>query len=303
MRNNTIGRCLVRVRRTWRDLIFRAIVFLALALVAFSFSWHDTDHKQENNSRDNAENRGERAEERLADYTLWLDWATFGLFASTVGLWIVTWRSSVSQSKGTQRSLAIASRAADAAHKSADVAERALRDLERPYVVVKDVRVVNILEIPGREQTRIALEIDISNLGRTPAIINQINIEIWPHQPNAPRRKPFSENSRSDATVVSIAIGASDMITIPSRPMWWRGGRELDNIIQNIEHDIVTIVLTYEDLFGWMNADKFRFYFRATDEKRITLKSIADSYSENRKSKKFQGHDGLLAWSREWPEE
>ena len=128
MRNNTIGRCLVRVRRIWRDLIFRAIVFFALALFAFSFSWNYADHIKENNAQQRPENG---TEERVANYTLWLAIATFVLAASTIGLWVVTWRSGINQSRDTRRVLRITRASADAMKKTLQMRLRTLREVRR----------------------------------------------------------------------------------------------------------------------------------------------------------------------------
>jgi hypothetical protein len=90
---------------------------------------------------------------------------TLVLAASTIGLWIVTWRSGVTQGRDTRKSLAIASR-------GADVAERTLVDAERPYVFIFGV--VKFTYVDDYEIGESAyVEYTVANYGRTPAIIEE----------------------------------------------------------------------------------------------------------------------------------
>jgi hypothetical protein len=95
MRNSTIGRCLVRIRRTWHNLVFRGVAFATISLLAFGFAWDHSYQAQKQETRQNAEDRREYAEEKVAAYTFWLDLVTVALVLSTLGLWVVTWRGSV----------------------------------------------------------------------------------------------------------------------------------------------------------------------------------------------------------------
>ncbi len=166
MRNSTIGRCLVRARRTWRDLIFRAIALAALIVVAIILGRNYSNQVDGHNSRQNTEERRESADERIADYTLWLDWVTFALAASTLGLWVATWRGLVAQSRDTRRSLKIAKAAADAAHRSADIAKKQIALAEtaaetplRAYIAVSSITYTG----------NGVVKIKLVNKGKTPA--------------------------------------------------------------------------------------------------------------------------------------
>ena len=137
MRNNVVGRVLVRSRRIWRDLVFRGLAFLSLTILAVWHPWNYSDNIQGSHSQEPAEGRRVDAEERLADYTFWLDLATVILAASTLGLWIVTWFSLSTQRNDMRRSLKISADSAHAAKKSAE----AIPTLQRAYVYVDNMSV------------------------------------------------------------------------------------------------------------------------------------------------------------------
>jgi hypothetical protein len=78
-------------------------------------------------------------EQRLAVYTLWLAIFTGVLAVSTVGLWWVTWRSGLRQSREMRQSVEVAVRSADAAMKAALATENTIEGIigsERPWVLL-----------------------------------------------------------------------------------------------------------------------------------------------------------------------
>lgn len=144
-----------------------------------------TDYVERDNSAQNSEDRRDSAEERLAIYTFWLDWATVTLAVSTLGLWIATWRSGVKQGRDTRRSLAIGSKTADAAQRSAEAAQgsvnisrQALITVERAFVFIRtfEVHVLNdnVIIMPKWE-----------NSGSTPANdkVNWVNWKAFAGEP------------------------------------------------------------------------------------------------------------------------
>lgn len=105
----------------------------------------------------------------IATYTGLLFFATLGLMVATLGLW----RLAIRQAKDMRESLAIASKSAEAAKSSADVAQRVFGQLERPYVFTSGIS--QLLEDSGKLQ----VVFSISNLGRSPAFIDELWAELF----------------------------------------------------------------------------------------------------------------------------
>jgi hypothetical protein len=151
----------------WRDLLFRGVVFLALALLAFCFSWNYADNSQGNGSKRTPEQEHEETDRRIANYTLGLDIGTGILAISTIGLWIVTWRSGVKQSRDTRRSLAIAKQAANAAIDSNRISRDIFAAENRPWLAVEATLKGDIAS--NAMGVSFLVDISIHNIGRTPA--------------------------------------------------------------------------------------------------------------------------------------
>lgn len=81
---------------------------LAVAIFAIGFVVASSIYKPQKQEQQAAAEhpatvgRDSSADERIADYTLALAWLTGVLAVSTVGLWVVTWRSGVKQSRDTR---------------------------------------------------------------------------------------------------------------------------------------------------------------------------------------------------------
>jgi hypothetical protein len=100
----------------------------------------------------------------VAYFTAWLVGFTGVLAISTIGLWIVTWRASTSQARDMQASIAVANR-------SANISERALTELEAPFLSVK-ITEDGITRSYGETGHHFhTLRLVIANFGRTPARI------------------------------------------------------------------------------------------------------------------------------------
>jgi hypothetical protein len=115
-------------------------------------------------------------------FTAWLVGFTGVLAISTIGLWVVTWLSGVRQSRDMEASIA-------AAHRSADIAEKALLSVEIPYlypVIRKHGFVINHSTLTG--QMAITnfdfgtdfLEYYFRNFGRSPAEITEVQSILVP---------------------------------------------------------------------------------------------------------------------------
>jgi hypothetical protein len=86
---------------------------------------------------------------------------------STICLWAVTWRASIRQSRDMEASIAVARR-------STEIAERALTELEAPFLSIKitETGVPRKTDAVGHDFTYI--EFCITNHGRTPARIIEL---------------------------------------------------------------------------------------------------------------------------------
>jgi hypothetical protein len=119
----------------------------------------------------------------IAYFTLWLVGFTGVLATSTIGLWIVTWRASVRQSRDMQSSVAAIGRSADAAKRSADAfmsAEKA-----HLFIDIKQETAGKIVATAGRwdksesmfesEVDRPAVAYFFTNIGRSSAILKELS--------------------------------------------------------------------------------------------------------------------------------
>jgi hypothetical protein len=115
------------------------------------------------------------------------------LAISTIGLWIVTWRSGVRQSADMQASIA-------AAQKSAELAEHALTKLERPYIFISDVGRLEteIIEDQMEDygEALLSIEYSVANYGKIPAIVvdarASLHVSASPRDPDhLPRSHPL----------------------------------------------------------------------------------------------------------------
>jgi hypothetical protein len=129
-------------------------------------------HASVNDTR-NTTTSGE-AEERLAKYTLWLTLMTGILAASTVGLWIVTWRSGVRQFGDMQASVAVARDAARASRDQVELSRNAMVTTERAFIFCE------------RIESRWNAKKD------TEEITDWIFIPIWKNSGNTPTKSATS---------------------------------------------------------------------------------------------------------------
>lgn len=142
-----------------------------------------TTKKNKEEARDDADERKFKADidKALVKYTGGLAVFTFLLFVFTAALWWVTLqlsrdaqKSSARQAREMEKVLAISRESADAARKSADVAEHALTGLERQETATKTIERAYVkmshtedgIEMP---YGYIRIRMKIENLGNTPA--------------------------------------------------------------------------------------------------------------------------------------
>lgn len=100
---------------------------------------------------------------------------TFVLAISTVLLWLDTnglRRQAAKQSEDMEQSLKIGKIAAEAANKSAEVAEKSLERLERPFLFIYDLTPVDVAPLANNK----CIWFTLQNYGRFPAIIGLAKI-------------------------------------------------------------------------------------------------------------------------------
>lgn len=108
MRKCAIGRYLVRLRRVWRDILFRGLTLATLTYFCISVVGNNPERTEEKQSKEYTEQYGNEAERQVASYTFWLDVLTASLAVSTLGLWVATVANFQKQAVDTRRALRIA---------------------------------------------------------------------------------------------------------------------------------------------------------------------------------------------------
>lgn len=111
-------------------------------------------------------------EDPVALFTAVLTFFTGLLFVATCGLWYMA----VRQARDMKDSIAVNKVSADAAKKSADVGERALTHLERPYLFLTYERPDFSSVGDGAMSFRVRFK--FKNYGRTPAIIRHVCADV-----------------------------------------------------------------------------------------------------------------------------
>ena len=168
---------------------------------------------------------------------------TFELKRSTDKLW----KASDDQRRDTRSAIAANMRGARAAQKQAEIAEKALVDLERPYVFVLRLQMVG-------DPPKVGVEVTLHNYGRTPANIQEarVYVRILDHAPTADDEKPGPRASveETEGIPLEIFIGEGKPHTLP------RAGcrEEFTNAVgaqmqQGVLHLYCWGVIEYRDIF------------------------------------------------------
>ena len=114
---------------------------------------------------------------------VWVAIFTATLTAATIVLGFATWRlwrATQEAVADTARGLRIAEQSAAAALRQADVAERALIGLERPYVLLNHIEGGrNRLSRSPDYGSELKLSFELKNYGRTPAMVQSVSFEIF----------------------------------------------------------------------------------------------------------------------------
>jgi hypothetical protein len=135
------------------EIFLGALLATALFALGFAvaFSFYQPQKNEAAQSAQQASNAS-GSDQRLADYTWTLDWLTFFMVISNIGLWLQ-------------------------ARRSARIAERALTELEAPFVFV-DITLPGIGVRPDGGVNWGPLQWNVVNYGRTPASLLETLGEI-----------------------------------------------------------------------------------------------------------------------------
>jgi hypothetical protein len=170
---------------------------------------------------------------------------------------------------------------AEAAKKAADVSEQALTVLERPRLFVEEPiisRDHHVTQSPHQE-----LRYKFTNYGKTPAIVRFMEAVISIGDKPSPFWECF--NGR-------IIVGAGRKEPIPIV-----NPRAIPAVDQTVRPDaavILTIRVTYRDVFDWIHVNEYRF-FRMGDR----FVQIGGNENNRRYSGKLRdGEEESLSWSR-----
>lgn len=154
-----------------------------------------------------------------------------------------------------------AAAAAEAAQRQADISERALRGVERPYLFVEIGEVNSRWQSPSGEvmppgpATRgIRLHYFIVNHGKTPAILRSISISLR-YNPDFPL---ISTGAIEEEAYAVIAPG--ERFIMPNFPNGWRSLDAIDiEPGQRLDAGLLILhgVLTYSDPMDGMHVDSF----------------------------------------------
>jgi hypothetical protein len=182
----------------------RAVIALLVLLVMWC-AWQSrlsSQHQQqyENNSsgtnKPNPEPPKVSTDGRIANYTLSLAILTGVLAASTIGLWVVTWRSGVRQSKDMKNAVA-------AAHDANEISHRGIVADQRAWVLIGDLRIENGLDFKNN-MAGMYITVKVSNVGKTPALNVRTKMEmIYGYETVPDAVKSMSEECRNETRIHS----------------------------------------------------------------------------------------------------
>lgn len=164
---------------------------VALALDSYSRQQGSTAQKQQPQQSSQTERPAEQqeshkgktlwertTEDPVAFFTFWLVIFTAVLAASTIGLWVVTWRASAKQSRDMQASLGIAKQ-------SADTAKAALVASQRPWIKRTTIFFTTDVELRPDGLLHSSVAFECVNGGNAPALHVHMAAIFMTSGPNA----------------------------------------------------------------------------------------------------------------------
>lgn len=232
------------------DIVLGAL--LAVAVFSMGAAFESSRSQPSNkNAAENAKNsRAVQTAEKPPNITDWLLVLFNGLlFGSTVLLWRVT-------------------------KKSANIAESALTDLERSFIVVDNIKsdagfYLNPLTRWDEERTNPQFTLSVINYGRTPGNIDFAAIFFVVSSnipPEATRLHLITASPDSES--IEIIIGPNKVFAFPEMRCNPRlTHADVETIMAGTHHPYCHGLFTYRDIFGNCHLTKFcRRYWRERNE-------------------------------------
>ncbi len=203
------------------EVLFGALLAVAIFSIGVTFALQmRTAQEFHEVSKTEASKFG--AEERVADYTLWLAWLTGVLAVSTTGLWAVTYFT---------------------LRHGRETAERQLR----AYVSVSEVRVEHL-------EGMAEFSVELKNCGQTPAykLTVDTNVKLAAH----PLNEPLALTARPRGVTIVGPGQASHGFVPAGRAL---NAEELAALRAGTKALYVFGEINYEDAFGIARWTRFRF--------------------------------------------
>jgi hypothetical protein len=254
---------------------------LTIAVLALAFSFQHIQNPGENHASHYAPNQEPQ------DVSFWIRTVgdpvslfTFVLAISTLGLWVVTWRSGVRQSRQTRESLREARRNT-AAFMSAEKAN--------VFIEIKESTVAKIVGSYGLWDKTTSMFPDVvespcvayffSNIGRTAAIIREISNQLvfladFPNGADYSIREPFPERPviMPDKTSDIFVCCMEDAMTVgkcvdfqAQRGAFWFYGYVIFADVFGRQHEW-RYRFSYKRGYGGFRLDYFREFTESEDD-------------------------------------
>ena len=232
--------------------------------------------------------------ERKDQIKRFLDVANFFLLVGTVVFTGLSWWVFRDQLVEMKRAYGPVKDSAAAAKKSADVAESALLNLERPYIFVEDAKVIRPPSENPRPWDPTEIEFKFKNYGRTPATVTwwRAFIVVDDTKPTS-TFEGWNEGFNGQIILNKDDSRIAEPSFKPSIPFPRKGG---DGVILKIE-------VTYWDVFDYAHVNEFTYLYQLSrTEPNGVLIAIPGPEDNRHKDKKFEPPEKWTPmWSHAWP--
>jgi hypothetical protein len=277
------------IRSAWSNVVYRAIALLSMTIAAVSIASH--------NARDCSQVDATNAA-RLQTYVCrewWIGFPattvedpialfTLVLAISTIGLWFVTWQSSIDQHRMTRKALVATRRSANAARDQVSISRRALVDTERAYMFCDHIESNWTVKKETELVIKWTFAIVWRNSGRTPVKDGWSNANEW--------NGSFGAQFPADFDYPDYA-NPEPMITGPNSIMHAGGFEisieELEEMRIGLRQMYIWGWCDYNDVFDYTNRHRSEFCFELIVTGNPIYKEGGFKY---RRHGPFNGFDG-----------
>lgn len=216
----------------------------------------------------------------LASYTSNMAWLTGGVALFTLFLFGATFTQVLlfrSQLRIMNQGLADTKTTAKAAQDSADTAKRALTELERPFVFVGSLDVLDSSPRRGRET---CVRIGLKNHGRTPAVMRELTFTA--HMTNRIPDDPAVNETIVATVPLSNVIGTDELFDT----LWVRidpDPRFCELIRNGMIRLQIVFGITYRDIFGREHPEQFDYMWDRRLEMFLRTEDVLIADDEERR--------------------